>query len=106
DASPAIAAVVDRALAFDRDRRYPDAATMRADVEALRRGEAPPFATSAPPLPARPPSSVTGTSPMPPPVATASPGAREAATFVAPAKQASNAAPGPAAPAPPTARAT
>jgi serine/threonine-protein kinase len=38
--------VVDRALAFDRDRRYPDAATMQADVRALRAGQPPPWATA------------------------------------------------------------
>ena len=32
-----LAAVVDRALAFEKARRYPDAATMRADVVAVRR---------------------------------------------------------------------
>jgi serine/threonine protein kinase len=37
--------VVDRALAFDRDQRYPDAARMLADVQALIRGEPPPYAT-------------------------------------------------------------
>ncbi len=32
--SPAFAAIVDRAIAFAREDRYPDAATMRADVRA------------------------------------------------------------------------
>ena len=41
-----ICVVVDRALAYDRDRRYPDARTMQSDVRALRRGEAPPFASA------------------------------------------------------------
>ncbi|HEU4411017.1 MAG TPA: serine/threonine-protein kinase [Polyangiaceae bacterium] len=36
--------VVDRALALRPEERYPDARTMQADVQALRRGEAPPFA--------------------------------------------------------------
>jgi serine/threonine-protein kinase len=34
-------AVIDKALAFDRDHRYPDAGTMQTDVRALLRGEAP-----------------------------------------------------------------
>jgi serine/threonine protein kinase len=36
--------VVDRALALDPRRRYPDAASMRGDLRAVRRGEAPPWA--------------------------------------------------------------
>jgi eukaryotic-like serine/threonine-protein kinase len=40
-----LANVVDTALLLDRDLRYPDAATMRGDVIALRNGEKPPFAT-------------------------------------------------------------
>ena len=39
----AVAAVVNRALAFEKSRRYPDAATMRADVQALRTGREPPY---------------------------------------------------------------
>ncbi|WP_437587957.1 serine/threonine protein kinase [Sorangium sp. So ce1000] len=42
---PRVARVVDRALAFQVERRYPDAQTMLADVRAVRRGEEPPFAT-------------------------------------------------------------
>ena len=38
--------VVDRALAFHRARRYPDAATMQGDVRALRSGAVPPYATA------------------------------------------------------------
>ncbi len=38
--------VVDRALAFARERRYPDAATMQADVRALRAGAPPPYASA------------------------------------------------------------
>jgi eukaryotic-like serine/threonine-protein kinase len=41
-----ICLVVDRALAFDRDRRYPDARTMQEDVRALMQGRPPPFASS------------------------------------------------------------
>ncbi|WP_437681085.1 serine/threonine-protein kinase [Sorangium sp. So ce131] len=37
--------VVDRALAFDRDQRYPDAREMLGDVRALLRGEPPPYAS-------------------------------------------------------------
>ncbi len=36
--------VVDRALAYRVERRYPDAATMQRDVRALLRGEPPPYA--------------------------------------------------------------
>ena len=39
----AVAAVVDRALAFKKTQRYPDAAAMRADVKALRTGREPPY---------------------------------------------------------------
>jgi len=44
EASRALCLVVDRALMFARDRRYPDAATMQRDVRALRQGQEPPFA--------------------------------------------------------------
>ncbi|WP_434047236.1 MULTISPECIES: serine/threonine-protein kinase [Sorangium] len=37
--------VVDRALAFDRDQRYPDARHMLEDVRALLRGAPPPYAS-------------------------------------------------------------
>ncbi|HEU4406933.1 MAG TPA: protein kinase [Polyangiaceae bacterium] len=47
--STAVGLVVDRALALRPDDRYPDARTMQADVQALRRGEAPPFASTQPP---------------------------------------------------------
>jgi hypothetical protein len=40
-----VAGIVDLSLAFSRDARYPDARTMRADVQAVRRGAAPPYAT-------------------------------------------------------------
>lgn len=39
--------VVDRALRFDRDDRYPSALTMQADVRAVRAGLPPPYATQA-----------------------------------------------------------
>jgi serine/threonine-protein kinase len=38
-----VCAVVDRALAFIKHERYPDARTMRADVRALRAGDSPPY---------------------------------------------------------------
>lgn len=38
--------VVDRALAFLPERRYPDAATMQADLRAVREGEAPSYANA------------------------------------------------------------
>src|SRR5262249_14457143 len=41
-----VCAVVDRALAFQRDRRYPDASTMQKDIRAVQRGEPPPYATA------------------------------------------------------------
>jgi serine/threonine protein kinase len=40
---PAVCAVIDRALAFAKTQRYPDAATMRFDVIALRSGREPPY---------------------------------------------------------------
>jgi serine/threonine-protein kinase len=46
DVPEAVSAVVDLALAFTRDARYPDARTMLGDLLAVRRGSAPPFATA------------------------------------------------------------
>jgi len=43
-APPDLCAVIDRALAFDRERRYPDARTMQADVRALCEGRSPLYA--------------------------------------------------------------
>jgi serine/threonine-protein kinase len=43
DLPPSVCAVVDRALAFTKTQRYPDAATMRFDVIALRSGREPPY---------------------------------------------------------------
>ncbi|HET9959285.1 MAG TPA: protein kinase [Polyangiaceae bacterium] len=37
--------IVDLALAFARDARYPDARTMQSDVRAVRAGQSPPFAS-------------------------------------------------------------
>jgi eukaryotic-like serine/threonine-protein kinase len=38
--------VIDRALAFERERRYPDARTMQQDVRAVRAGRFPPHASA------------------------------------------------------------
>jgi serine/threonine-protein kinase len=38
-AHPDLCKIVDRALAFDRDQRYPDARSMQRDVRALREGK-------------------------------------------------------------------
>jgi eukaryotic-like serine/threonine-protein kinase len=43
DVPPLLCAVVDRALAFDKLQRYPDAATMRFDVYAMRQKREPPY---------------------------------------------------------------
>ena len=45
-APPGLCLIVDRALAFDKERRYPDARTMQEDVRAARRGQLPPYAMS------------------------------------------------------------
>jgi eukaryotic-like serine/threonine-protein kinase len=42
---PHVGLVIDRALAFRADDRYPDAQTMQQDVRAVRRGQAPPYAS-------------------------------------------------------------
>ena len=47
DVPQGVGLVVDRALRFDRDLRYPDALTMQADVRALRAGLPPPSATAS-----------------------------------------------------------
>ncbi|MFO0555054.1 MAG: serine/threonine-protein kinase [Polyangiaceae bacterium] len=46
-ASEGLGRVVDHALAFAAERRYPSARAMREDVEAVLAGQAPPHATSA-----------------------------------------------------------
>jgi eukaryotic-like serine/threonine-protein kinase len=46
-APPALCTVVDRALAFHKEERYPDARTMRADLAAVRAGREPPYAAAA-----------------------------------------------------------
>lgn len=55
-APPGLCAVVDRALAFLKQERYPDARTMRADLAAVRAGREPPYAAAA----ARQPRGATG----------------------------------------------
>ncbi|MFT3769560.1 MAG: serine/threonine-protein kinase [Minicystis sp.] len=44
DLPRAVGMVIDRALAFDREQRYPDAVTMLEDVRAALRGQTPPHA--------------------------------------------------------------
>jgi len=44
DVAEGVCLVVDRALAFLPERRYPDAQTMRGDVWALQRNDRPPYA--------------------------------------------------------------
>jgi eukaryotic-like serine/threonine-protein kinase len=50
DVPPELGRIVDRALALDRDERYPDAASMQRDVQALRAGM-PAVAVAAVPAP-------------------------------------------------------
>ncbi|WP_437951560.1 serine/threonine-protein kinase [Sorangium sp. So ce296] len=114
---PRVARVVDRALAFQVERRYPNAQTMLADVRAVRRGEDPPFATAGAAegeartrahgrgMPGGPPSGAPLPGAIPP--ATAAPAAPIAAPAVPAAALPSQppagarAAPGPRAPAAP-----
>ncbi|AKU94982.1 Serine/threonine protein kinase PknB [Labilithrix luteola] len=85
-AAPNVAAnvcsIVDRALAFDRDDRYPNAATMRDDIDAVLLGKPPVYASSAAPLPERAASSFSFGAASP-----AKNAPRDAATFVPKAKQ-------------------
>jgi serine/threonine-protein kinase len=46
-------AVIDKALAFDRENRYPDAGSMQADVRAILRGEPPTHVNGAGGSPSR-----------------------------------------------------
>lgn len=41
--APLVDAVVNRALVFEKAQRYPDAPTMRGDIQALRTGREPPY---------------------------------------------------------------
>jgi serine/threonine-protein kinase len=43
---PELCRVIDVGLAYAKDHRYPDARTMRADLQAVRHGRPPPFAGS------------------------------------------------------------
>ncbi len=61
--SEGLAMVVDRAVAFEPDDRYPDARTMQTDVRAVRAGHAPPYASTAPPIPPRGAALVASRSP-------------------------------------------
>lgn len=54
DVSPAIAAIIDKALAFERADRYQTASEMRADVQALRAASVGPQAVEPAPVPAEP----------------------------------------------------
>jgi serine/threonine-protein kinase len=82
-----ICAVVDRALAFERNARYPDAAAMQADVRAAMRGEMPVVVEAPPtvapqkiaPVVTKEPTAVT----MAAPVAVAAPAAAAAPAAVA-----------------------
>ncbi len=47
NAPPGLASLIDVALGFNRDTRYPDARTMQGDVRAIIEGRPPPFATSS-----------------------------------------------------------
>jgi eukaryotic-like serine/threonine-protein kinase len=60
-----VAQVVDRALMYLRERRYPDAATMQGDVRALRKGSPPPYAAARLLEPDSPRSGVTLGAPGP-----------------------------------------
>lgn len=79
-----VVSVVDRALAFERDDRYPDAATMKKDIDAVLAGSPPPYASSAAPIGVRAPSSLFEGKKAP---AVASSPSQEAATFVPKAKR-------------------
>ena len=46
DVPRGVCLVIDRALMFDREQRYPDALTMQRDVQALREGREPPYAVA------------------------------------------------------------
>jgi serine/threonine-protein kinase len=67
-----VALIVDRALMFDRDRRYPDALTMQGDIRAAREGKPPPYASAlaltmgpqAAPNPAPPAAALLSTGPQ------------------------------------------
>jgi len=66
--SAAICAIVDRALAFERNARYPDAKAMQHDVGLALRGEMPDLPPEAPPTVA--PAKIAVLAPPEPTVAT------------------------------------
>jgi serine/threonine-protein kinase len=82
-ASSSTALIVDRALAFERDRRYPSALTMQADVRAVRRGGSPPFASERLAAGDRP-NTITGTMPSGPAPDSIAPPKMDAPTQAAP----------------------
>ncbi len=55
--------VVDRALQFDREHRYPDALTMQSDVRAVREGKPPPYAAAQAPAAVAPAQAQAAPSP-------------------------------------------
>ncbi|WP_437296082.1 protein kinase domain-containing protein [Sorangium sp. So ce426] len=81
--SPAVAAVVDRSLAFIKFHRYPNAETMRADVRAVRAGALPPYAQAV--IEGRIRAGQPISQPAPPLHAGGSPSARPQPTVVEPA---------------------
>ncbi len=88
---PRVGAIVDRALAFDRDRRYPNAPAMLEDVRAVLGGGAPRIAL-APPGAALP-LAVTAARPIPEPPVSAPAPSLQRPTEVAPPSAASAAGP-------------
>jgi len=80
--------VVDLALAFAKEARYPDARTMQGDVRALLRGEPPPYATSRAAARSEPTCVGGAVAAVPPPASLVSPpsfgGAPGEATFAGP----------------------
>jgi len=65
--------VVDLALAFSKEARYPDARTMQGDVRALLRGEAPPYASGRAAARSEPTCVGGAVADVPPPASLASP---------------------------------
>ena len=73
-----VCAIVDLALAFSRDARYPDARTMQGDVQAARAGKTPPYAVGqnvvgareAPTIVEAPAAAATASMDSPPPSST------------------------------------
>jgi serine/threonine-protein kinase len=82
--------VVDLALAFAKEARYPDARTMQGDVRALLAGEPPPYATSRAAARSEPTCVGGAVAAVPPPASLVSPpsfgGAPGEATFAGPTR--------------------